>query len=48
MSYDTTLGAMKALAERIGKITAHCKETGHPIDLTHALEPKYHEWLTFV
>ena len=41
MSYDTTLGAMKALAERIGKITAHCKETGHPIDLNVLLEPEY-------
>src|SRR5579862_9855268 len=39
MSYDTTLGAMKALAERISKITAGCKETGHPIDLNVALEP---------
>ncbi len=41
MSYDTTLGAMKALAERISKITGSCKETGHPIDLNVALEPEY-------
>jgi L-alanine-DL-glutamate epimerase-like enolase superfamily enzyme len=41
MSYDTTLGAMKALAARISKITAGCKETGHPIDLNVALEPAY-------
>jgi L-alanine-DL-glutamate epimerase-like enolase superfamily enzyme len=41
MSYDTTLGAMKALAERINKITNGCQESGHPIDLSHALEPEY-------
>src|SRR5262245_63195372 len=33
MSYDTTLGAMKALAERIAKITEGYKEYGQPIDL---------------
>ncbi len=41
LSYDTTLGAMKNLAERISKITGACKETGHPIDLNVALEPDY-------
>ena len=41
MSYDATLGAMKALAERVAKITAGCKETGHPIDLNTLLEPEY-------
>ena len=41
LSYDDTLAAMKALAERIARITADCKETGHPIDLNHALEPAY-------
>src|SRR5689334_9126315 len=41
MSYDTTLGAMKALAERIAKITRECKELGHPIDLNVLLEPEY-------
>ncbi len=41
MSYDTTLDAMKALAERIGRITADCKEVGHPLDLAHALDPQY-------
>jgi L-alanine-DL-glutamate epimerase-like enolase superfamily enzyme len=41
MSYDTTLGAMKALAERIAKITSGCKESGHPIDLNVLLEPEY-------
>src|SRR4029079_4078951 len=41
MSYDTTLGAMKALAERIDRLTAACPETGHPLDLSLALEPDY-------
>jgi L-alanine-DL-glutamate epimerase-like enolase superfamily enzyme len=41
MPYETTLGAMKALAARIAKITAGCKETGHPIDLNVLLEPEY-------
>ena len=41
MSYDQTLGAMKALAPRIAKITNDYKEYGHPIDVNHALEPAY-------
>src|SRR5215475_13779100 len=41
MSYDTTLSAMKELAERISKITAGYKEYGHPIDINASLEPKY-------
>jgi L-alanine-DL-glutamate epimerase-like enolase superfamily enzyme len=41
MSYDTTLDAMKALAARIEVLTAACQETGHPLDLTHVLEPEY-------
>jgi L-alanine-DL-glutamate epimerase-like enolase superfamily enzyme len=41
MSYDTTLGAMKALAGRIEEITARCSEVGHPLDLNLALEPQY-------
>src|SRR6266700_232004 len=41
MSYETTLGAMKALDERISKITAAYSETGHPIDINFALEPAY-------
>jgi len=40
MSYDKTLGAMKALAERIRSITEDFKETGHPIDINVALEPE--------
>ncbi len=41
LSYDATLGAMKALAERISKLTADYKESGHPIDMNTALEPAY-------
>lgn len=41
MSYDATLGAMKALAGRIDGIVRSCRETGHPLDLAHVLEPEY-------
>lgn len=41
MTYATTLGAMKALAERIAKLTRSYKEFGHPIDINTALEPEY-------
>jgi L-alanine-DL-glutamate epimerase-like enolase superfamily enzyme len=42
LGYADTLGAMKALAERVARITASHKDSGHPIDLTTALEPAYH------
>ncbi len=41
LTYDQTLAAMKALAERIDKITGAYQEYGHPIDVNHALEPLY-------
>lgn len=41
MSYDQTLKAMKALADRISKITNDYKDSGHPIDINWALEPEY-------
>lgn len=41
MSYDATLAAMRALAERIARIAGECKEVGHPLDLDLALEPEY-------
>ena len=41
MSYDTTLGAMKALASRIARLTSDCSEVGHPLDIAHVLEPEY-------
>jgi L-alanine-DL-glutamate epimerase-like enolase superfamily enzyme len=41
LSYEQTLGAMKSLVEKITRILSSCKESGHPIDLTLALEPAY-------
>jgi L-alanine-DL-glutamate epimerase-like enolase superfamily enzyme len=41
LGYEATLAAMKALTERIARITADCTEYGHPIDLTWELEPEY-------
>lgn len=41
MSYETTLGAMKALAAKICKITADSKISGHPIDINWTLQPEY-------
>ncbi len=41
LTCDQTLAAMKILTERVAKITAQHKDYGHPIDLTHALEPAY-------
>jgi L-alanine-DL-glutamate epimerase-like enolase superfamily enzyme len=41
LTYDQTLSAMKALAERINKITGAYKEYGHPVDLNVALEHEY-------
>jgi L-alanine-DL-glutamate epimerase-like enolase superfamily enzyme len=41
LTYDQTLGAMKALAEKIDKLTGNYREYGHPIDLNFALEPAY-------
>jgi L-alanine-DL-glutamate epimerase-like enolase superfamily enzyme len=41
MSYDRTLGAMKALAEHVRNITAGFKVPGHPIDINVALESEY-------
>jgi L-alanine-DL-glutamate epimerase-like enolase superfamily enzyme len=39
--YDTTLEAMKRLAERIRKISNSYSEAGHPIDINFALEDEY-------
>ena len=41
ISYDTTLGAMKTLADRVRVITAACGEYGHPLELNSVLEPAY-------
>jgi L-alanine-DL-glutamate epimerase-like enolase superfamily enzyme len=41
LSYETTLGAMQALAEQIAKATRDYREFGHPIDINWALDPVY-------
>jgi L-alanine-DL-glutamate epimerase-like enolase superfamily enzyme len=41
LTYDETLQAMRDLSVRIQKLTASCREWGHPIDLNLALEPQY-------
>jgi len=41
LNYDQTLGAMKALAARIEKITHGYKEWGHPVEINHQLEPAW-------
>ncbi|HLY17047.1 MAG TPA: enolase C-terminal domain-like protein [Bryobacteraceae bacterium] len=41
MPYSQTLDAMKALAERIARITRDYREPGHPVDINCALEPEY-------
>src|SRR5229473_2544411 len=43
LTYDETLAAMKELAARIATIAGDCREFGHPIDLTMALEPYYED-----
>jgi L-alanine-DL-glutamate epimerase-like enolase superfamily enzyme len=43
MAYDQTLAAMKALVGKIAGLLGSCKDTGHPIDLTLALEPAYEQ-----
>lgn len=41
MSYDTTLGAMKALAARIRTIMANYNEYAHPVEVNARLEPAF-------
>ena len=41
LSYDQTLTAMRVLADRIAALLEVCRERGHPIDLTWALEPEF-------
>jgi L-alanine-DL-glutamate epimerase-like enolase superfamily enzyme len=41
LPYNTTLGAMKALTERIAKITNEHREYCHPIEINFQLEPQY-------
>ena len=39
--YDTTLAAMKSLAQKIAGITRDFREYAHPLDMNQALEPEY-------
>lgn len=41
IAYDTTLGAMKALAQKIAGITRSFTEYAHPLDVNHTLGPEY-------
>ncbi len=41
LTYQDTLNAMKALAEKVHKITLGYKEIAHPVDINVALEPAY-------
>jgi L-alanine-DL-glutamate epimerase-like enolase superfamily enzyme len=41
LPYDTTLTAMKTLAERFARITRDYKVYAHPLDVNHELEPEY-------
>ncbi|HEX4231819.1 MAG TPA: mandelate racemase/muconate lactonizing enzyme family protein [Bryobacteraceae bacterium] len=41
MDYDQTLQAMKDLAVRVGHLYESSPVTGHPIDITWAVEPEY-------
>ena len=41
LPYDTTLGAMKALALRLATITRDYKTYAHPLDINRELEPAY-------
>ncbi|GAB4128633.1 MAG: mandelate racemase/muconate lactonizing enzyme family protein [Acidobacteriota bacterium] len=43
LTYDQTLDAMKALAERIARITREMDQPGHPIEINHHLEPVWRE-----
>src|SRR5437899_1999258 len=41
VGYDVTLGAMKALAEKIAGITREFTEYAHPLDVNYVLEPEH-------
>ncbi|MBY0459413.1 MAG: mandelate racemase/muconate lactonizing enzyme family protein [Gemmataceae bacterium] len=40
LTYDQTLGAMRFLASRVAEGYKLCGYSGHPIDITHKLEPE--------
>ena len=39
LTYDQTLAAMRAIATRVADTYRTCTVSGHPIDITHQLEP---------
>jgi L-alanine-DL-glutamate epimerase-like enolase superfamily enzyme len=39
--FDVSLGAMRALADEMRRMTAACVERGHPIDLARVLDPEF-------
>src|SRR5262249_35001853 len=41
LGYEQTLSLMRAATERIDRLFATCKETGHPIDIGLTLEAEY-------
>jgi L-alanine-DL-glutamate epimerase-like enolase superfamily enzyme len=41
VAYDVTLGAMKALAGKVARLTRGFAEYAHPLDINRALEPEY-------
>ena len=41
LKYDDTLLAMKQLAEKVATLYRDCPLAGHPIDITHTLEPEF-------
>ena len=41
LTYDQTLGAMKHLATAFRVTAQDCTEFGHPVELGHALEPRF-------
>ncbi len=41
LTYDQTLAAMQAVAGRVAGVYRACGLTGHPIDLSHAIEPDW-------
>src|SRR5215204_2937950 len=41
LTYDQTLGAMQYLASRVAGEYRTCTVAGHPIEITHKLEPEF-------
>ncbi|MBA4187924.1 MAG: hypothetical protein C0467_07885 [Planctomycetaceae bacterium] len=40
LTYDQTLSAMQQFADSAASVYSGCKTSGHPIDITHGLEPQ--------